>query len=272
MYNASTNPFFEFYDGIRSFGSSPEDKREARLPSEFIKAVSQDTAAIYPMEISFTEDIQNYKSMPVIQAYSAYTSWLDEQNAEFYSATNAPKFIVFNTEAIDERFPLIECPQTWFEIFRNYDVKLHKDIKFSDSDSGLFLLERRPERKFKSEKKITHTYSRNDVISIPDTDNLCIMNADMKLNLMGKIMKTFYKIPAVLMTAEFKDGRVITKRVLPDVLRNDTIISSLILDDNDFLCFMNGDLSAGKVKSIKFTGDGIKYYSDEIAITFRELE
>ena len=90
------------------------------------------------------------------------------------------------------------------------------------------------------------------------------MNVNMNLNLTGKFMKMLYKIPAVLMTAEFEDGRVITKRVLPEVLKNDTIISSLLLDDNDFAQFMNGDMNTGKVKSIQFTGDGIKYYSDEI--------
>ena len=265
VYHASTNPLFEFYDNAKSFMNSSSDNREVKLPSEFLSIISNDTATIYPMEISLAEDIPNYKSMPIFQAYSAYTSWLDEQNAEFYSDNDAPKFIVFNTEAIDERFPLIECPQTWYEIFRHYEVTLH------DTDKHMFLLERRASRKLESHEISTRTYSRDDVINIPAAKGLCVMNADMKLNLMGRFMKLAYKIPAVMMTVEFDDGRIITKRVIADSLQNDTIISNLILDDNDFEQFMNGDLKTGRVKSIQFSGDGLKYYASNIAITFTEL-
>lgn len=265
--NALTNPLFEFWNNVSSVRDIKDikDARELKLPSEFIETISNDTMTIYPFEISFAEDIPNYKPMPICQAYSAYTSWLDEQNAEFFSEDNAPKFIVFNTDAIDARFPLIECPQSWLEIFRRYAIRLH------DMDKHLFLLERREERKLESHNKITQIYSRDDVIDIPTRERLCIMNADMKLNLMGKFMKLIYKIPAVLMTAEFDDGRLITKRVLPEVLNNDTIISHLILDDKNFASFMNGDMSTGKVKSIRFSGDGLKYYASDITIKFTEL-
>ena len=135
----------------------------------------------------------------------------------------------------------------------------------------MFLLERREARKLESQETITRTSLRDDVIEIPDTGNICIMNVNMKLNLFGKFMKLFYKVPAVLMTAEFEDGSVFTGRVLPDTLKNDTIISNVILNDEDFTRFMNGDMKTGRVKSIQFKGDGIKYYSDEMSITFTEL-
>ena len=275
IYNALTNPLFELGCNISSASDlrSIHDERELKLPSEFLRIISDDSTAIYPFEISYAHDIPNYKSMPVFQAYTAYTSWLDKQNAEFYAASNAPKFIVFDVRTSldhrykDNRFQLIECPETWFEIFRNYEIRLH-DL----TNQHLFLLERRESRKLELGKIITQTYSISDVIEIPNTNtNLYIMNVDMNLNLAGKLMKTFYKIPEVLMTAEFEDGTAVTRRVLPEVLRNNTIISNLILNDYHFASFMNGDMSAGKVKSIRFSGEGLKFYRDEMSITFTEI-
>ena len=73
------------------------------------------------------------------------------------------------------------------------------------------------------------------------------------------------------MTAEYADGRKAFGRVLIDVMNNETIISNVILNDEEFMSFMNGDMNTGKVKSIQFSGNGLKYYSDEISVTFTEL-
>jgi hypothetical protein len=63
--------------------------------------------------------------MPVLQAYCAYTPYLDARNAAYFQkGARAPTFIVFGLRTIDGRWPLIESPMAWTAIYENYDIHI----------------------------------------------------------------------------------------------------------------------------------------------------
>ena len=256
--------------------NSPEkyDQREFKTPAKFIDRVRTRKTTIYPWEISHAQDfLDTYSTMPEPQAYSAYTTWLDQQNANYFADnTNAPYYVIFNTDAIDNRFPLIECPLTWLEIFKNYRITDTDKLIINNEEKTEFLLERTTPKNFKINEISSKHYSRDETITIPSTNKYCLMKLDMKLSILGQAAKFLWKIPAVHMEAEFIDGEKITKRIIPDVMKNDTLISSLVLDEDSFAEIMNDNLSINRVKSIKFSGDGLKFYNATITITFSELD
>ncbi|MBQ7221417.1 MAG: hypothetical protein IJS28_10595 [Synergistaceae bacterium] len=271
-----TDPVSSFCRKINdavNYDSSKLDERAVKTPSEFLSAAGNETLSVYPWELSLFHDFPDTcLSMPVIQAYSAYTAWLDKQNAGFFAdGKTAPAHVIFNIGAIDGRFPLIEYPNTWLELLRNYGISQSCIVSSDGEEHTEFLLSRRTPKDFVIRETGTQKFARDDVISIPATDQHCLMKVNMPLSLTGQLAKIFWNVPAVMMDAEFSDGRRISKRILPDVMSNYTLISNLALDDASFAAIMNGDLNINRVKSIRFSGDGLKYYSSEVSITFSEL-
>ena len=200
----------------------PKDMRQAKTPEKFIDSVCSSSTAVYPIELSHVYDFPDtYRIMPVLQAYSAYTSWLDSQDAKFFADDErAPHFVIFSIDAIDDRFPLIESPAAWLEIFRHYRIASSAKTYIGNEAHTEFLLERSEARKFTVSEMSTQEFSRDDVIFVPEVKQYCLMRVNMPLSLIGSAVKVLWKIPRVDMEIEFLDGRTVTKRVLPEVFRN----------------------------------------------------
>lgn len=265
------NPLTTFIEQVKAvrIHDKVQDDRKFHMPESIKHNISGQSFAVYPWEISYIADMHdNYKTMPIFQAYSAYTVWLDEQNAKFFADDNtAPNFVIFNLNSIDGRFALLECPQTWLEIFRHYRINMISSDDISVHD---FLLERRRPQKLITRKISTERFSRDEKISIPDTKSYCLMNLHMPMNLTGKLAKLFFKLPEVFMTVEFDDGRIITKRIIIDTLAGDTLINLLPIDEDSFAQIMNGDMNTNRVRSFSFNGPGLKYYSNYMEVSFSE--
>ena len=265
--NILTNPLAEFHGNIASLGSADKvyDMRNLKLPEWVISTVSSDSAGFYPTELSLVHDLPGFVNMPVIQAYSAYTSWLDIQNAGFFADDDrAPKFIILRGLAFDNRFAVMDSPLACLEMLRNYSIRRKED--------SYFLLERRPQPKNFTRREIaSREVSRDSFIDIPKTAQHCLMKLEMPLSLMGKAAKLFWKIPEVRMEAELEGGLRITKRVIPEVLANDTLISSIVSDDETFGEIMDGRTDINRVKRIHFSGSGLKFFAPVIKLKFLEL-
>lgn len=258
-----TNPVASVIQKL-NLPDSIKDNQEYVLPGEFMNIISGDTASAYPWELSYAKYIPNFVTMPVIQAYSAYTSWLDGLNAEFFrDYPRAPKFIVMTLEAIDERYPLIECPATWLEIFRNYSLNARSIDQF--------LLERTGTKDLKLYELETMNCNKDSIIELPKSRHIITMRLDMKLSVLGRLAHFLFRIPRTDLSIEFADGTKTSKRVIIDNLSSETIISNIITSNDEFQDFMNGDINAGRVKSIQFGGKGLFYYDKNINVTFSEL-
>ena len=283
LYGWLRNPLVSYARKISWFSDyvhNPDqnfDKRAVKTPENFLSLVRTKSTAVYPMELSYIYDFPDtYKTMPVFQAYSAYTSWLDGLNADFFrDDTSAPHYVIFSMAAIDNRFALLECPSTWLELFRNYKIlqTASRTDKAGRTTKNVteFLLERKDPENFSITHLSTQNLARDEIISVPEVKQHCVMKLDMPLNLLGQAAKVFWKVPPVEMEIEFRNGEKVIKRVLPTVLANNTLISSVPLDDESFTALMNGDMNINRVKSIRFLGDGLKFFSQNITVTFSEL-
>lgn len=231
-----------------------------QLPEQIMRQVGTASVSIYPWEVSYVaSNALNYAPMPTIQAYSAYTPYLDRLTADFYSGEDAPQYIILTRDTIDDRWAFIECPKTRMSIKNHY--------KITCCEGEMFLLQK---RELAEEKE----YMETESIVLDKTQKIDVNGADgymkvtAKLNWKGQAAKLFWKIPEVRMTAEYEDGSSEEHRILLDNLANGTDLSSVTRDKDTFVDYMNYHGNLSKVKSISFSGDGLEYYKTKIKVTW----
>lgn len=231
------------------------------LPDNILKTIGNASVTIYPIEISYwSSNPINYVPLFGLQAYSIYTPYLDQKTAEKLQQDNGPKFIIFNLDAIDSRWALIECPRTW-EVIRNY-------YEIVSQWNGQFLLKRKNEpTKLDYNKPYTvANYSlRNSHINLKNADFVKIY---AKYNLRGKLAKLFWKLPEVNMNVVYSDGSQVSRRVLLDMFSDGVELGFLPKDPNSFVDIMQNKVNLPRVRSIYFSGSGVKYYDDNIEVKF----
>lgn len=237
------------------------------LPRPFLEAIGTNTTAFYPLELSLAafNDVQ-FRPMPVLQAYTAYTPYLDGWNADFFSEDmTAPAFIVLSLRAVDGRWPLIESPLAWNAIRENYEFFLMDPP---------FLLLRRKTVPGKNEYTMLSAgeCGTTQEITLPEAKGRVFITAEMELNLRGRIARLFYQVPAVNLKAAFTSGLVVDGRCIPENLRSKTLISFLPLpfELEETAAFLRSGHEPDRVKQIALGGPGLAYYRRTMKVTLYE--
>ncbi len=97
-------------------------RQNADVPQIILSKIGESGVSILPFDQLAAKAYNlNLVQPPIPQFYAAYTPWLDQKDATFFSAQNRPKYVLEETpSAIDGRNPIWEAPQTELEIFCNY--------------------------------------------------------------------------------------------------------------------------------------------------------
>ena len=235
------------------------------LPAAYLDAVGTHRVVFYPHEMAYAafNDVR-FATMPVFQAYSAYTPYLDECNAAYFrAAARGPAFVVFDLAAINGRWPLIECPRTWAALRENYEVAL--------SEETSLLLKRRsaPEpvqwRLLSEEHRDTR-----DLLRVPAGAGAVSLRVEMKMNALGKLAQVLFRVPPVILKATFADGQTLEGQCIQENLVSETLISFLPTSVVQTAAFLDGNRSVHDVKSISFGGPGLAYYRKTMRVSFSE--
>lgn len=233
------------------------------LPPSVAELIGDSTVCIYPWEIFYCISTElNYIPLTTLQAYCAYTPYLDRITAEKFLSEDAPKHIILTLDTIDSRWPFIECPQTWETIRNNYLVLIE--------DNGIILLQHNAYAQpvlYKSLGRLSQ--NKEDEIVLENADFLKIT---AELNWKGKLAKMFWKIPEVNMTVYYADenATVETGRVLLDLFSEGIEVGSIISHNNieQLVDMINHEGNLSTVNSICFSGDGLAFYKNNISIEF----
>ena len=253
------------------------DNEKDVLSKEILDSIGTNAVLIYPWELSI-DAYNNINSvfMPIPQSYTAYTPYLDKKNADFISnKRKSPKYILFCWEnwndvkgTIDNRFALIESPDTWLQIYRNYSAI------YSDKEHYLVLKHKKqvPELEFK--KIYSKSFHKSDWIKIPNSKSIITMRANISYNFFGKIMKLLFHVPSTYMEVVYENNILVMKRILPEVLVNPTIISNLPTNMKSAQLLLNGNTDIEKVKMIRLHKNRFAWflYNDNIEISFFNIK
>jgi hypothetical protein len=93
------------------------------LPKGSLKLLRGHTVAIYPNELVVVWAYKlDWRPLPVLQSYSAYTPWLDRLDANYLASAKAPQRIIVQagTTDVDGRFLNFDEPYATMAIFCRY--------------------------------------------------------------------------------------------------------------------------------------------------------
>jgi hypothetical protein len=139
---AVNTPVFEPVAGIRSFGTTLMDiaqggrfarltatdrsrlLKDEPLPASALAMLRGRTVAIEPWEdmVAWADPGLRWDPEPVVQSYSAFTPYLDHEDAAFLSSARAPERILYwpVRTGFDSRDPAMDPPSTTEAIFCHY--------------------------------------------------------------------------------------------------------------------------------------------------------
>ena len=182
-----------------------------RLPAAFRNRLEKATAIVFPWELSYARS-GHFKLQPlyVMQAYSAYTAYLDRKTAEHIRAdSNHAQYVLFDWQAIDTRHPLLDVPATWMALADSYEPV--------EVAPGKLLLRRRDNPVQHKQGVVQEVpLPIGQWVSVPHTTDFWA-RIRIPYTPFGAIRKAAFKADAVYLTLESRDLTV-RFRVVPAVL------------------------------------------------------
>lgn len=233
LFDTTNNPFSRLKSFVPNYAQALNDKGDnvSHLQPEFKSIIENDSFTVFPWELSYGYKQSNFKTMPIIQNYSAYNNYLDKKNADFFnSEEKSPKFIIFNLDAIDGRIPLIETPLTWNAIKNNYELvkSIHSNNMFVWNKNE-FLLAKKNGKQVVNKEPVYRLININSLTK----DHMVLrpieathFSLSYNYGFIGTIAKLVWKLPSIRMDIYFDNGKVLSGRILLE-----TLVSKFKIDD-----------------------------------------
>lgn len=223
-------------------------KRPGILPQEIIQRVGSSEVDIFPYDIFhiFSENL-NYKPRPVMQSYSAYTPYLDQLNASAFSNPKGPKFIIFRSGAIDERYPWFDESFTKQTIARNFRVVEQKNewllLERLSNELGRLREPAGEERR-----------AFGEWIKVPESLDLLYGRFAIKYTMLGSLAKFFFQVTPPRVTFRLNDGKEIGFRAIVPAIKSDVLVSHFVNTSDEAKMFFDRDFQKlKKVTHIKIS-------------------
>jgi hypothetical protein len=162
-------------------------KIRAAVGRSTIDVFGQNQAPVFANEL-------NYLPRPIFQSYAAFGRQMMELNEQFYFSGNAPEFVLFNLQPIDDRFPPLEDAFVLRDLLANYK------LVFSEKD--FLLLQRKAGVKPRLILVREGIVKAGEPIDLPGQPAADLwLEVDLKPTLMGKLWEFLYKPAEVQLVA-----------------------------------------------------------------------
>ncbi len=251
------------------------------IPKNKLASIGNETIDIFPYQIALIQiNGLNYCPRPLPQSYSFSSPLIDSLNADHFYKTSKPANILIRNEGIDKNYNFWNESYTKATISLNYyycnTISLKKDTLETDVYNENYLLlkatkqaPRYPlftkieERKIFLGERINFSFS--------DTE-LVYFTAEINYNLIGKLRKFIFQVPATYIKLHFSDSTSQTYPAFRPEICRPVLINKAILNNIDLKNFFSKNLKA--IKNIV----GFEIFSKdigcqpEISITFQKFK
>jgi len=207
----------------------------------------------------------NWKPRPVFQSYVAYTPKLLAINSDFYKSPQAPEFVLFKLQTIDNRFPLMDDAEAVKVILRDYRPVL--------TEKGYLLLKHEPRSQpIAGNILLKQSVPIGTPIDISQfSDRQLLLSLDIRKSLAGRFYSLLYKLPPVYLEIGTTDGAKMSYRIVPNMVQSGVIINPLILSQTDLVGWYTGQ-PLKRVANLRVIIDmeGTKWFEDKVVLTLSE--
>jgi hypothetical protein len=237
-----------------------QTKENLQLP-QIKKVVGGDSIDIYNYNQNYIiyNDL-NWNPRPVFQSYSAYSSKLLKMNENNLTQTN-PKYILFNNQTIDNRYPLLDDSLWVREVLHQYNP--------IQQQSGLILMQKSNIQKNTPQliSKKSLEVQLNKPIDINLDNDITYATIDITYNLLGKVRALFYKPTEIYLTIKLTNGQEKSFRIVPGMTKEPFLLSPLNENNDDIMQTMTG-INPKIVKSINIQSpNGDKFINNNAEVT-----
>ena len=231
--------FITDFSGIKEKASAKiiENISSNKLPKSIRDSIGDQTVDIYPWDYSIVSANNfNWQPRRVIQSYAAYTSWLDQKNAEHFNSESSPEFLIWELNkvsadisgssfgSIDNRYLLNDEPRTIVQMLRRYQHYY--------SDKNFLVLKKR-------QVALTTTHIVHDRIVtswgkwIPvsyNTNSLLRAKIHFEKTFLQRLKSFFYKDEQFWVYFKLKNGLIHKYRLVPKNAEYGVWINPYIFD------------------------------------------
>jgi hypothetical protein len=196
--------------------------RDERLPPPTLALLRGHSVAIEPWEdmVAWADPQARWDPEPVVQAYSAYTTYLDDADATFLASAGAPQLVLYwpLRFAFDSRDPFMDPPTTTVAIYCHY-------VQVAVRDSWQ-ILQRVPDRCGRAViigKARAHFGQR---VAVPgDFGKMVDASFSFGLPLLSKVEGVLLKPPAVYLKVWSGHRPPVTYRFVTGTAGDDHVLS-----------------------------------------------
>jgi len=176
-------------------------------------------------------------------------AYLDAWDAEFVRDPKRPEFVPFQWLPIDERHPLLDCPQTALALYQNYE--------FDSMYGGLMVLRARAEPLSATMHFVRQTTMKLGQPLRLSEEHDPVIRIFLNYNLCGRLAEFFFRIPPVYATLSGPNGRTIIHRIPPAVLSGGVPLGMMPADLEDARRLFAAGRTAAAFDSIALSGPGM---------------
>jgi hypothetical protein len=236
--------------------------------SDYIKQkIGKNTIDVYPWNIQILlENNLNYLPRPVCQSYSAYTPILEDRNFDLYNSDKAPKYVLYNYAAIDDRYPLFDESKLNLLLTKNYKIA---DTLSINNNFTLLL-----EKKQKSKISLIQTREYAMYIDSPLIPKEGVFYKVFAYrNLLGDFISAINYSPEITLSVKTKDGNIKDYKTSKGLLEIGLFGTQHITNTNDFMDLVNNsNKNQREISAYYFKPNHLNYFKDKIRIIEYKIE
>jgi len=228
------------------------------LPTATLSFLEGHSVAVEPTEDSvvYTYPQLRWDPEPVLQAYSAYTSYLDHLDAAFLASSSAPQRILYQAGwTIDDRDPYFDPPSTLESMYCHY-VQI-AGLGFSQ------VLARVPDRCGPAVPIGRAAVHFGQAITVPRAPGeMVLATFSLTMHLKEKVISLLLRSPPVEVLIWNTSPQPATYRFIPDTAADDHVLSAPASLGYSPL------FTPASVHRIELSGDGWQGVAGKVSVTF----
>jgi hypothetical protein len=173
----------------------------------------------------------DYAPRPVFQSHIAATASLARLNEAYLLGPDAPEFVLFQLDYVDNRFPMGEDNLALMVLLRRYRPVL--------AENGFLLLQR--DAAVAAPVPVAADFSHaaaerlGAVVAIPRKADATVAFIRIKPSLLGRIYMLLFPEPPLQMTIHADDGQVVRHRLVRLTAATGFVIDPLVQSTHDWL-------------------------------------